>query len=288
MSHRLFETLLVAALFLLVFYLLKTKPSQSAIHPDSAQKIEAATASSPRETKTSQQVEPSSAAATPSVAIATPIVPEHIETKTPTEAPGSKNKYPRRNLNLPKPNSISDLLNHLTKFERPRLLNSSAFDGSINSEFRGYYKSGKSYLRLVFERYINLEGGEKINLTIETQPNVFKRWTTQEGDIRLRNFQGDPYSLVMRLPDGIIFYIKFVLMHPIQRREARDIRQVRALSGWVLPIPQTTSFPAALLDVGAGWREGLGPGIDKTQVDIAPPEVMASLFPAALSKDSLK
>jgi hypothetical protein len=190
-------------------------------------------------------------------AMATPILapspPPHAQASPKEEFnPYRVDRFTLRKLDLPLPTSINELLANLTEFKEPKLPvvlpgQDGDFDGEIvMGEVRGYIEEDRGALRRIQAR--RTTGG--IELAIEKTPGKFQKLSDREPGLKLNNFNGDPYSLVMTLSDGRVLYLKFR-----SRIAFADVdHQVRAFTGWTLSSSQPGSkvgFRTALVgDLG--------------------------------------
>jgi hypothetical protein len=184
---------------------------------------------------------------TPSSA-ATPLQSRPPQPAVATPNPYHVDRFTLRKLDLPQPTSVAELLKNLTEFKEPVLPEvmpapDDAFDGDVLTMFRGYYEAEQGALRKIqVLRYTRA-----IEVVLQEPGKKPEMWSDVNGQLGKKNFKGDPYSLVLSLPDRRTIYLKFHSRIPVPKVDD----PVRALTGWL--ISDKGSFRLALID--AGGRE---------------------------------
>lgn len=152
--------------------------------------------------------------------------------KPPPEAnPYQVDRYSLRNLDLPGPKSVAELVSHLTDYRDPILPNAipnqeKEGDGSVLSYFRGYVELANGRLaRCQLQRSTS-----GVSFTLETAKGTMHEWSEAGEPLKLKNFKDDPYSLVLLLAEKRIAYLKF---HP-QWSVPGLQHSPRVMIGWIL------------------------------------------------------
>jgi hypothetical protein len=142
----------------------------------------------------------------------------------------------------PMPLSTRELLNNLTPYAAPA-------DVEMMTEYKGYsHLEGRDPLRF----YINFPVG-KFRMNRQTRAGKEQSWDS--ADLQLFHFKGDPNSLVLRLPDKTIIFLKYTP----QLALAAYPQTLRAWVGWVIR-PQTRAKPAKIVlveNVNPDWPRAL-------------------------------
>lgn len=158
------------------------------------------------------QIQPAPTQAPPTI---TPTAPHPQINKKEEVNPYHIDRFTLRKLDWPQPKSVADLLSHLTEYKDPKLPaavpgQAEDGDGDILTMYRGYYESAPGvFKRMKLDRVAG-EGAD-LYLSIQNESNKFDDWVwkpSHEG-FQVRNFNRDPYSLVIKLPDNRILYLKF-------------------------------------------------------------------------------
>lgn len=157
-------------------------------------------------------------------------------------------RFTLRKLDLPQPKSVGDLIGKLTDFKEPMLpvvlpVQEGDGDGDVlTGPMRGYYEiTGGGLKRIQVARDT---GG--ISVSLEEANGEYHEWQTEEHKLKLKNFNNDPYSLVIILPDNRMIYLKF---HARIRYPGVDYR-VRGMTGWILSNSGETSRASRTAVVG--------------------------------------
>lgn len=150
--------------------------------------------------------------ATPQLAQApTPSVTE--PTPQPTANPYHIDPFSVRRLDLPLPKSLNELLGKLTEYEDPMLPvvipgRPTEGDGDVLISYRGYFETTNGdFRRIALSR--STSGVDVAIENSEKSSHGFSKWFQRRGELSLKNFNGDPYSLVVFLPDKRMIYMKF-------------------------------------------------------------------------------
>lgn len=159
----------------------------------------------------------------------------------------TSDSFSLRKLNLPRPNSIVDLEQRLTKFAEPMLSGNEAIDGSVTSYFRGFFQAPDSS----FQKVMLFRHSKGVELSIEGTNGTYAEWSSQSGQIKLFNFNNDPYSLVIKTPDSRTVYLKY---HDTKLVDGY-VHGTRAYIGWVIGADKE-SLPVVVIDAWEGeWPE---------------------------------
>lgn len=192
--------------------------------------------------------------------------------------PSRMDRFQLRNLELPKPRSILELLQRLTTYQEPML--PLAFpgqeemgDGDVTSIFRGYMDSTDGFLRKV-ELSRSSGDASQIQLSIEMPNKQFLQLNWNEKHDAVKNFDKDPYSLVIVMPDRRVLYWKFASQTRVDGIEF----PVRTMTGWILSDMSESAKAQrmALIDAtalpGGGGQQDAWPAVESVK----------KIFPAAL------
>ncbi len=168
-------------------------------------------------------------------------------------------RFSLRELDQPVPSSATELMAKLTEFKRPLLptvLPGQEADGDgdiLTGPMRGYFEvTGGGFKRIQLSRE-----SDGIELAIESGPREFQQWLKNDPQIKFNNFNDDPYSLVITLPDRRVIYLKFY-----SRLSFIEVdHKVRALKGWILAAPGAGGkVPSRMALVGDLGLDYWGPG----------------------------
>ncbi len=197
-----------------------------------------------------------------------PVVPKHEATanlsnidsnrKNSNSAPTSKDesysdRFALRKLDLRLPRSPRDLLSHLTEFEEPVLPpgkpseeGDDLVDGDVTNDYYGYFETSDGKLkRIGLRRSLN-----HIAIQVEDISGQMNEWTVNNGSnsLKLKNFNNDPYSLVVLFPDQRIMYLKFYTALELPGENYKP----RAWIGWILSnaVTKTKTSRVAFIDSG--------------------------------------
>ena len=199
---------------------------------------------------------------------ATPIAP-HFQsappaspTPGPTINPYHVDRFSLRNLTLPEPKSVPELLASMTGYKPPMLPKAvpgqgDDGDGDVLTGFRGYSQSADGTLRKAqLDRYIG--EGERFDLALEDERGgEMRTWSASLPDddapstMQVMNCSDDPYGLVLILPDQRFLYLKFHGQMPVAGLE----RPTRTLIGWIISTDRTRATKVALVDAPVGNEE---------------------------------
>lgn len=141
----------------------------------------------------------------------------------------------KRELNLPAPRSIAELLAKSSSYEMPKLLpitsdGHATGDGIVLASFSGYYQDAEGRFHKV--QIIRKVGqGELFEIKMEEPDGGYKEWSTKHDELNIKNFGEDLYSLVLGLPDGRLFYFKFLANRSVLGYNGTHFR---VLKGWLL------------------------------------------------------
>jgi hypothetical protein len=183
-------------------------------------------------------------------------------------------RFTLRKLDLPRPKSVLELLSKLTEYKEPVLPGArpgdqdSSLDGDmLLGRITGYYRAQDGRLEPI-ESKIDSGG---ISLSINNGPE----WSQSAGDLKVKNFDGDPYSLVIFTPDRRMLYLKFYAGVEIPD----TWRPPRALIGWLLSGPDmsTNVSPTAMI-----CSDTLNTIPESDQSPWPPPAVIEKLLPKSL------
>lgn len=145
--------------------------------------------------------------------------------------PYATDRFSLRELDLPQPKTVSELRSKLTPFKRPLLPSilpnqNEDGDGDVLTGFRGYISLGPDKLEeLQVDR-----SSDKIEVSIDDGHGNLNKWSEKNGELKIKNYNGDPYSLVISMPDHRMLYLKF---YPKVSVDEVD-HTVRGMRGWLV------------------------------------------------------
>jgi len=186
----------------------------------------------------------------------------------------SPDPFALRNFDLPKPKSLSDLLNHLTPYKLGLLPRLGNVDGSLTKTVRGYYRSDGNLLKLVFDRYSDSKGGHPSVVSVqEKSGGALKMWSEPDGQLKVFNYNDDPYSTVVFLRGGQVIYLKSIASFNYGSEEG-----LRAMTGWMWTSykPNSRCYPVAL--VSMEFKGSLRPGADQNGAEFPVAQLLNPLF----------
>jgi hypothetical protein len=159
-----------------------------------------------------------------------------------------------RKLEAEKPKSIKELLDDRTGFQLPHLpTETQSVKGPVDNDIWAFYAGYIIYADNTIKKLRMQRAFGNLRIAIEEDPGNIKDWTEHDGQLKLNNFKGDPYSLVMETPDGRLFYLKFQPEANVQGY----VKPLRVMAGWLLSDATTSASVArvAMLDIQAHIRE---------------------------------
>ena len=175
----------------------------------------------------------------------------------PVQTPPKQSKFdPKsaRKLDMALPKSVKELLENRTPYIVPRLPREEGGPANqVDRAAEGYF-CGYIYLNDGTTRRLRLQRSfGEVKLAVEEQENTIKEWRQSGRTLRVSNFKGDPYGLVLEALNGPLIYLKFKpdVIPP------GYIRPLDALAGWYLSDQSTNPSVSkvALVDVNAHNRE---------------------------------
>lgn len=202
-------------------------------------------------------------------------VPDSPKPEKETENPYAVDRFTLRKLDFPMPKSIFELFSKVTDYKEPILpdprpgAHEVEYDGDILSgPLWGDFKDQNGNLKPI--KLVRSTGG--ISLSLENGPV----WRLAKNELVIKNFNDDPYSLVIFTPDKRILYLKF-----FSKMEIPDGKPPRrAMKGWLFPTDNlsTKAFPAIIISLDFA---NLSPE-DLQQGTWPPQEIVEKLLPRDL------
>lgn len=161
-------------------------------------------------------------------------------------------RFSVRQLSLPNPKSISELLNKLTDYKDPMLPvvlpgQGEDGDGDVLTTFRGFYELPNGEMRkILYDR-----STDDASVAIEEVDGKTHQWTRSRGELSFKNFNDDPYALVIFLPAPRMIYLKFRSHTAVEGTEGSD----RNMIGWIFSDRNATAqtTPVAMYESGPTW-----------------------------------
>jgi len=139
---------------------------------------------------------------------------------------------------------------------------------------RGYYRSDGNLLKFVFDRYSDSKGGTPSVVSVQEKlGDDLKMWSEPEGQLKVYNYNQDPYSTVVFLRDGKVIYLKSIASFNYGSEEG-----LRAMTGWIWTSnkPDSRCFPVAL--VSMEFKGSLRPGADQNGAEFPVAQLLKPLF----------
>lgn len=180
------------------------------------------------------------------------------QSKTKDEPPADR--FTLRKLNRSRPKTIAELLNHLTDYAEPELPAGRPadegqvdYDGSVTSDYFGYYETTSGQLKQIEMKRFTAPNMAFLQTEISIEDEAGKKliwdWSDGQGEIKVKNFKNDPYSLVILFPDKRVMYLKFVNATYL----TGPAYSPRKWLGWILSndTDRAKSTRVALVDAGA-------------------------------------
>ncbi len=204
-----------------------------------------------------------------------PSRPTQTNAPPPQQAQSEPNPYhldpfKLRKLDQPLPKSVADLRSKLTEFASPELPDPVArganFDGDVLTGYRGYFRtSSGEFKRIQVDR-----SSDMLTISLEISEGRLTSWSYNYGANKLKQFNGDPYSMVVVLPDRRMLYLKFYTDVNIPEID----HPVRTMKGWLIhkQNAKVHSAPVAMFDYHLKDIEDVWPKRETIQ-DLLPAEL---------------
>lgn len=117
-----------------------------------------------------------------------------------------------RKLKAPMPSSLKDILSKRTDFKEPQLPQINplvkGFDGDVlTGTCDGFYQEKSGELKPIY--FSRDSGGIGIGFGQGEQGSGRAQWSTVQGNLKVTNYNEDPYSLILEFGDDYIVYLKF-------------------------------------------------------------------------------
>jgi hypothetical protein len=137
---------------------------------------------------------------------------------------------PARELDLPMPDSIEQIVKSPRKFIES--------NSDMLAVYRGYYEAAPGKLRRI---QVNNTGGRTVK--IELADGKEREWQGALADFEMFNFNGDPYSLILDMTGAKRLYLKFHTGRPVP---GYDEPNFRTMVGYL--IENNSAKPVAMID----------------------------------------